>query len=53
MKIVTHSGRFHADEVFSCAALSMVFSGDVEIARSREPKAWETGDIVLDVGGVL
>lgn len=52
MGIVTHSGRFHADEVFACAALSILYEGKVEIVRSREPKVWETGDYVVDVGGV-
>lgn len=50
-KIVTHSGNFHADEVFACAALSLLFHGEIEIVRSRDPKLWEQGDIVVDVGG--
>lgn len=50
-KVITHSGRFHADEVFSCAALSIFHDGDIEIVRSRDPKVWETGDILVDVGG--
>lgn len=49
--IVTHSGNFHADEVFACATLSILFKGDVEIKRSREPEVWATGDLVVDVGG--
>ena len=52
MRIITHSGRFHTDEVFACAALSLLKKGDVEIVRSRDPKVWATGDIVVDVGGV-
>ena len=52
MKIVTHSGRFHADDVFACAALSILHYGDVEIARSRDPMVWAAGDYVVDVGGV-
>ncbi len=51
-KIVTHSGNFHADEVFACAVLSTLHDGAVEIVRSRDPEVWETGDYVVDVGGV-
>lgn len=50
-KIVTHSGNFHADEVFACAALALMFHGAIEIVRSRDPKIWEQGDIVVDIGG--
>lgn len=51
-KIVTHSGNFHADEIFACATLSLLFDGAIEIVRSRDPKVWETGDVILDVGSV-
>lgn len=49
--IVTHSGNFHADEVFACATLSLLFNGNVEIKRSRDPEVWAIGDFVVDVGG--
>lgn len=49
--IVVHSGNFHADEVFACAALSILFKGNVEIKRSRDPEVWATGGFVVDVGG--
>lgn len=51
VKIVTHSGRFHTDEVFSCAVLSLVYREAVEIVRSRDANVIETADIVVDVGG--
>lgn len=51
IKIITHSGRFHTDEVFSCAALSLVYNNAVEIVRSRDAEAKATADIVVDVGG--
>ena len=51
-KIVTHSGNFHTDEVFSCATLSLLCGDSVEIVRSREPEVFATGDFVVDVGGV-
>ena len=52
IKIITHSGRFHTDDVFACAALSILHDGNVEIVRSRDPKVCETGDFVVDVGGI-
>jgi uncharacterized UPF0160 family protein len=51
-RIITHSGNFHADEVFACAVLSILNEGNVEIVRSRDPEVWATGDYVVDVGGV-
>ncbi len=51
-KIVTHSGNFHTDEVFACAILSILHDGAVEIVRSRDSTVWDTGDYVVDVGGV-
>lgn len=49
MKIITHSGSFHADEVFGTASLKRVFL-DAEIVRSRDPEVVASGGIVLDVG---
>ena len=51
-KIITHSGNFHADEVFACAALSILFGGKVEIVRSRDSALWGQSDLVVDVGGI-
>jgi uncharacterized UPF0160 family protein len=48
-KLVTHSGKFHADDVFATATLKKVF-GDIEVVRSRESEAMDAGDIVYDVG---
>lgn len=52
LKIVTHSGSFHTDEVFACAILSLLHGGNVEIVRSRDKDVWATGDYVVDVGYV-
>lgn len=50
--VVTHSGRFHADEVMAVAALELFFAGrNYEVVRSRDPKVWAQGDYVVDVGG--
>lgn len=52
-RIVTHSGRFHLDELLACATLTLLAEKEGkswEIVRSRDPKVWETGDFVVDVG---
>jgi len=49
--IVTHSGRFHADEVFAIAMLQMIEQR--EITRTRDEAIIKQGSIVLDVGGIF
>ncbi|MDF7822551.1 MYG1 family protein [Pontiellaceae bacterium B12227] len=46
----THSGNFHADDVFAVAALSLLHP-DYEIRRSRDPEIWAQCDYLVDVGG--
>ena len=48
--IVTHDGNFHADDVFSIAALKSVFSG-FNLIRTRDLEVIAKADIVIDVGG--
>lgn len=49
MLIATHSGSFHADEVFAIAALGLL--GDsVEVVRTRDPDALARADLRVDVG---
>jgi uncharacterized UPF0160 family protein len=53
MKIITHSGNFHPDEVLAVAALRILHGNEVEIIRDRDAKSVEgknPEDIVLDVG---
>lgn len=52
MKLITHSGAFHADEVLSTAILRDLFD-DHEIIRTRDPDIISpgAGKIVYDVGG--
>lgn len=53
IKIVTHSGSFHADDVFAVATLSLFLKNkQFEIIRTRDPKIIEIGDYVIDVGGI-
>ncbi len=51
MKVVTHSGTFHADDVFAFAVLRAAH-GDVELVRTRDPEVIERADVVFDVGGL-
>lgn len=54
-RIITHSGRFHADDALAVAALVIMLDrrGEAyEIIRSRDPEVIATGDYVADVGGV-
>ena len=49
--IATHSGTFHADDVFGVAVLAAVFP-DHRIIRTRHPDEIDRADFVVDVGGV-
>jgi uncharacterized UPF0160 family protein len=51
-KIVTHSSKFHTDDIFAVATLSLVLGEEnIEVVRSRDPEVIKTGDYVVDVGG--
>jgi uncharacterized UPF0160 family protein len=47
--IATHSGSFHADEVFAIAALGLL-GEPVEIVRTRDAAALAEADLRIDVG---
>lgn len=49
--LVTHDGTFHADDLFATAVLSILNDGNIKIIRTRDPKMFERGDYVYDVGG--
>lgn len=51
MKIVTHSGSFHQDELFAVAALLFIFP-DAEVIRTRDDAVIKSADIAVDVGGI-
>jgi uncharacterized UPF0160 family protein len=53
--LVTHSGRFHCDEVFAYAVLRLALGlrqrgQDHTLLRTRDPRLIESGTIVWDVG---
>jgi uncharacterized UPF0160 family protein len=49
MKVATHSGSFHADDVFAIAALSRL-GAPIEIVRTRDAGAIAAADVRIDVG---
>ena len=48
--IATHNGNFHADDVFSIAALKSLFPS-FKLIRTRDLALIAKADIVIDVGG--
>lgn len=54
LKIVTHNGNFHPDDVFAVAILHIVFEKEakIKVVRTRDEKEFDSADIVLDVGGI-
>lgn len=53
IKIATHSGGFHTDDVFAVATLQLVHGVDnVVVIRTRDEAMLASADIVVDVGGV-
>ena len=50
--LVTHNGKFHADDVFACATLLLVLKDRARIIRTRDEDIIKTGDYVFDVGGI-
>lgn len=55
VSIITHSGSFHADDVFAVATLLLVLEPklvEARVFRTRESAAIQEADFVVDVGGV-
>ncbi|WP_151445718.1 MYG1 family protein [Lacisediminimonas profundi] len=50
MIIVTHSGKFHADDVWGVAVLDLLFPFS-ELVRTRDQALIEGADFAVDVGG--
>ena len=54
-KLVTHNGSFHADDIFSSAALSILLekkNEKFEIIRTRDKEIIKSADFVYDVGDI-
>ncbi|KKQ33808.1 MAG: hypothetical protein US45_C0005G0005 [Candidatus Nomurabacteria bacterium GW2011_GWA1_37_20] len=55
IKLVTHDGSFHADDIFAAAALSIMLSNKgetFEIIRTRDQKIINNADYVFDLGRI-
>lgn len=51
MLIATHSGKFHADDVWGVTVLDIVFPG-CELIRTRDSEKIRRADFAVDVGGI-
>ena len=51
MLIVTHGGKFHADDAWAVAVL-LLLHPDAELVRTRDPAIIAKADVAIDVGGV-
>jgi uncharacterized UPF0160 family protein len=49
--IATHSGKFHADDVWAVTVLDLLFPG-AELIRTRDPERIDAADFAIDVGGI-
>ncbi len=52
LRVATHNGTFHADDVFAFAILRAATPGQIQIVRTRDAAALGAADVVFDVGGV-
>uniref|UniRef100_H2YVQ9 Uncharacterized protein n=1 Tax=Ciona savignyi TaxID=51511 RepID=H2YVQ9_CIOSA len=53
VKIGTHNGTFHCDEVLACYLLKLLPRyKDAEVVRTRDMDIIEKCDVVVDVGGI-
>ncbi len=50
MRVATHPGNFHADDVFAIAVLGLVH-GPLDVVRTRDAEAQDAADLRVDVGG--
>src|SRR5690349_14962788 len=51
MLIVTHGGKFHADDAWAVAVIK-VLHPEAELVRTRDQAIIDRGDVVIDVGGI-
>lgn len=51
MMIVTHSGKFHADDAWAVGVLKVLFP-QAQVVRTRDPALVSAADFAVDVGGV-
>ena len=51
MLVATHSGPFHADDVFAFALIDAFLEKDATLVRTRDLETIAAADIAIDVGG--
>jgi uncharacterized UPF0160 family protein len=51
MVIVTHSGKFHADDAWAVAVLKILFP-QAQVVRTRDTEQVAAADFAVDVGGI-
>ncbi len=52
MRIATHNGRFHIDELFGLATVMLAHPGEHEVIRTRDMEVIASADVAIDVGGI-
>jgi uncharacterized UPF0160 family protein len=50
VRVATHPGNFHADDVFAIAVLGLVH-GPLDVVRTRDERLQRAADLRVDVGG--
>lgn len=50
MKVATHDGSFHADDVFAVAALGLTSEEELDLVRSRDKAVIAQADVRIDIG---
>jgi len=51
MQVATHSGPFHADDVFAFAMLRHFLDEELSLVRTRDLQVIAAADLAIDVGG--
>jgi len=51
LRVATHPGPFHADEVFAYALLRVFLGAELELVRTRDLRLIAQADLAIDVGG--
>lgn len=52
LKVGTHSGTFHADDVLAFGLIRVFVDPEAEVIRSRDLERLKSCDVVVDVGGI-
>jgi len=50
MRVATHNGSFHADDVFAVAVLRLLHGDALQVVRTRDPEQLAAADLRVDVG---